>query len=177
MNYKEQLDLLSKSIFDIAAKEVDPNLSNLIVEHDLPRLNVYKNNLLTGVIDKLSEDFPGTKYYLGEKNFRFFARKSLFDQVISSPNIIDLSRGFPDYLASQADVHADDWLVDVARLDLLWSHGREPDDGLLVAKGLVLFWRKLCDDNVGEFVADIDDSVSEKVCVRVVEGERVLVVV
>ncbi len=175
MNYREQLNRFSDSVFSIGMKSKYSDVSEFVEDKTLVRMSVYRNNLLVGLIDRLSEDFVAVKNYLGENNFRFFVRNYLIERSITSPNINDVSKDFPGFLATQEQLADDKYIADLARIDLFYSYEHDTEKTLELTKGMTNFWQQLCDDEVEEVELKLDRNAKEQIRIKFVEGERVLV--
>lgn len=176
MNYREQLKRFSNSVFSIGINSQDTDVSKFVEDKHLARMSVYRNNLLIGLIDRLSEDFIAVKNYLGENNFRFFVRNYLIERSITSPNISDVSKEFPDFLISQEQLADDKYIADLARIDLFYSYEHDTEKTLELTKGITNFWQQLVDDEVEEVELKLDRNTKEQIRIKFVEGERVLVI-
>ena len=105
----------------------------------------------------LSGDFPALKKYLGENNFYFFARKHLKENGINSPSIQEVSKSFKTYMIDSYDVHNDDLVEDLAKIDLMWSHGFPLQTE--VSKGALEYWQEIMFDKKSEKVIDLSAQI------------------
>ena len=165
-NYKDILESFSKKILSL---DSNSDLSDLKSE-TCENFNIYTNNYLYTVIDRLSIDYPGTFKYLGKNNFSFFVRKMLLTCGITSPNFEDFSSTFPGYLESEKEIHQDLLLVSISRVDRLWSF--EKETFIITFKGMLLFWRELLNEASSD--NRIDLSKTEKIELVSINGENFL---
>lgn len=172
MKYSGQLDVISRNILKLD-KEDSKELTHLLTQDSLKNFFIYKNNYLQLAIASLSDDFIAVVKYLGEKNFNFFVRKMLLDQGIDSPNIIDLSRHFPNYLNEQFDIHKDEILFELAQIDLMWAHAHPAE--LTAFEGMLQFWQKIVTGI--NSCKEINLLHFETIKVIEIDGERVLKII
>lgn len=174
MSYKELLSTFSNSVYNLENKE-DFSEELFLSPHSKERINVYRDNLLYGIIQRLSEDFNATKSYLGERNFAFFARKHLIESKIRSANINDFAKGFPGFLESQSYIHEDPLVVALAQVDCLWTFSTSQESPLTLPLGTTHFWQALIDQ--ASDLPSIDLSLTENLYLRLIEGRKELVLI
>lgn len=94
------------------------------------RLNVYRHAYTARLIECLESEFPALMHLAGEEAFRSFAAEYLQKHPPSSPNLNQLGRLFPSFLAasrqSAGDLEGDDqgwarFLIEVATLERIYS--------------------------------------------------------
>jgi hypothetical protein len=106
-------------------------------------INVYKENFLSGAIERLELAYPGVKSYLEGHNFNFFVRLYLKEESITSFNINNFIKGFVNFLISKFDIHENELLIFLARLDHMWHFGENDQSETLFPKGLLYYRQAL----------------------------------
>jgi hypothetical protein len=84
------------------------------------RLQVYRNNMETSLTGALAAVYPVVERLVGERFFRFAARRYIPRHPSRSGNLHDFGREFPDFLAHFAPAAGLPYLTDVARLE--WAY-------------------------------------------------------
>jgi hypothetical protein len=92
------------------------------------RFDVYRNNVMTGLIRCLEKRFPVVARLVGTEFFRAMARVYVADEPPNSPALIDYGGGFPAFLAKFAPVRELPYLPDVAKLEWLRSESYSAAD-------------------------------------------------
>lgn len=175
MKYVEILDLFSENIFRLDQK-ISPGFSSLFTENTSGNLEVYRRNLLGGVIKSFSQDFPSTLKYLGSNNFNFFVRDYLIKNRIKSPNLFEVSKGFPIYLADHLEVHEEELVEFLASLDLFWSHQHSvAQSQISLPAGIAQFWEAILGDQDSSSII-IDFNKTENISLAQRGEESVLVI-
>jgi len=82
------------------------------------RFAVYRNNVITGLIDALAQRFPVVCRLVGEEFFRATARVYVTAQPPSSPLMMLYGGTFPNFIDAFAPAASLPYLGDVARLEL-----------------------------------------------------------
>jgi hypothetical protein len=85
----------------------------------LSRFEVYRNNVMTGLIRCLERRFPVVARLVGTEFFRAMARVYVANEPPISPALIDYGGGFPTFLAEFEPVRELPYLADVAKLEWL----------------------------------------------------------
>lgn len=83
------------------------------------RFAVYRNNVVTGLVDALAEAFPVTRSLVGEDFFRAMARHHALAHPPDAPELHRYGRVFPDFIAGFPPAAGLPYLADVARLERL----------------------------------------------------------
>lgn len=86
---------------------------------DLPRVAVYLNTIMSGLVEALETAFPAVAAALGSDNFHQVAAAFARDHYPAHPMLHDYGGGFADWLAAQTVLSEMDWLSDLARLEHL----------------------------------------------------------
>ena len=102
------------------------------------RFAVYRNNVVTGLIDALGDAYPACKALVGERFFNAAAGVFVRANPPRSPLMFAYGAEFPDFLAGFEPAAALRWLPDVARLELARREAyhaadAQPDDGAALA--------------------------------------------
>ncbi|GKX35035.1 MAG: DUF2063 domain-containing protein [Rhizobiaceae bacterium MnEN-MB40S] len=84
------------------------------------RFDIYRNNVVVGLIDALGEIFPAVARLVGEQFFRDMARLYIRANPPNSPLLFRYGRSMPDFLATFEPVAHLAYLPDVARIELAW---------------------------------------------------------
>jgi len=112
---------------EFATALVDPAAAvpqGLIGPDRLPtqkRFAVYRNNVVTGLIEALQANFPATCRIVGEEFFRAMARDFVISKPPNSPILLSYGAGFPDFIAGFKLAEALPYLRDVARIERAWT--------------------------------------------------------
>jgi hypothetical protein len=83
------------------------------------RFAVYRNNLLSSLIDALGESFPVVRQLLGEEFFRAMAAIYVRNSPPRTRILADYGVEFPDFIDGFAPADSLPYLADVARLEWL----------------------------------------------------------
>ncbi len=84
------------------------------------RFAVYRNNVMVGLIDALSDAFPTVRRLVGDDFFRAMAGVYARLEPPSSPILLNYGAGFPDFLTSFPPLQELPFLPDVARIERAW---------------------------------------------------------
>ncbi len=84
------------------------------------RFNVYRNNVVVGLIHALRAAFPATNRIVGDDFFTAMARAFVVSEPPSSPMMFDYGARFPDFIQRFEPVAQLNYLPDVARLERAW---------------------------------------------------------
>ena len=155
MDYKKQLLNISQAI--LSPDQGSSQLSAIIDENSIERFSVYKKNYLHHYFGVLSSDYPALKVYLGENNFYFFAQNCLKKNGLSSPSISVATRQFKDFMISSYDLHKDDLIEDIVKIDLLWSQSYPQE--VTVTSGMLEYWQELVSGEKSNKVINLDKLV------------------
>ena len=85
------------------------------------RFAVYRNNVMTGLIEALSDAFPVLKRLVGDEFFRAMAGVYARAEPPDSPILLHYGAGFPAYIALFPPLKDFAGLADVARLERAWT--------------------------------------------------------
>ncbi len=83
------------------------------------RFAVYRNNVLSSLIDALAESFPVVQQLVGEPFFRAMAAVHVRSSPPRSRLLAEYGGGFPDFVEGFEPAAGLPYLADVARLELL----------------------------------------------------------
>lgn len=117
---------LSERQREFAAALLDPRLS---VPHGVvdpegreapKRFAVYRNNVMTALIEALEAGFPAVRRLVGESFFREAARCYAASNPPTSPVLLEYGTGFPGFLERFEPAASLSYLPDVARIERAW---------------------------------------------------------
>jgi hypothetical protein len=102
------------------------------------RFNVYRNNVVAGLIETLKAAFPAVCRIVGDEFFAAMARVYVALEPPRSPVMLDYGETFPDFIDRFGPAKSVPYLPDVARLERAWVeayHAAEaqPADPALLA--------------------------------------------
>ena len=175
MKYREILKSLSENIFQ-QDRPISFNDISFITSETQSHIQIYRRNLFGLLIKSFSEDFPATLRCLGENNFYFLVRSFLLEKKIDEINIHNLSQKFCDFLKEKEEIHQDELLEYIAKLDLFWSQQEyDLENGLVLPVGIAQLWGRLLEDeDCHDLIIDLDRT--QKICLRNNNGESELVI-
>lgn len=84
------------------------------------RFAVYRNNVMVGLIDALSDAFPVVQRLVGDAFFRAMAGVYARLEQPTSPILLNYGAGFPDFLTVFPPLKALPYVADVARIERAW---------------------------------------------------------
>lgn len=111
---------------DFAEALLDPQLrtpAGCVAPDGLPdskRFAVYRNNVVSSLIDALADAYPAVRRLLGEECFRGTARIYVAQDPPRSPVLLEYGAGFPGFLATLEPLACLTYLADVARIERAW---------------------------------------------------------
>jgi hypothetical protein len=83
------------------------------------RFAVYRNNIVTGLVNALRTRFPAVEKIVGEEFFFATAREFVQQHLPRSPLMMNYGDNFPDFLSAFVPAAELPYLADVARLEAL----------------------------------------------------------
>lgn len=92
------------------------------------RFAIYRNNVVTGLMETLKDAFPAVKRLIGEECFTEVARLYAAKHLPQSPVMHEYGNHFADFLAALAPLNALPYLPDVARLEHAWLQSYHSPD-------------------------------------------------
>lgn len=117
---------LRESQKNFAAALLDPNMPvprGLVGPDREPsetRFNVYRNNVVAGLVETLKAAFPAACRIVGDEFFAGMARLYVALEPPKSPTMFDYGATFPDFIESFEPAKSVPYLGDVARLERAW---------------------------------------------------------
>jgi hypothetical protein len=87
----------------------------------LQRFNVYRNNVVTGLIEALKSTFPAVCRIVGEEFFIAMARTYVALEPPATPVMLEYGATFPAFIAAFEPALSVPYLPDVARLERAWA--------------------------------------------------------
>jgi hypothetical protein len=85
-----------------------------------PRMAVYRNNIVSALINALRVRYPVAGTIAGSRNFAALAGTYALANLPSHPVLIHYGESFPAFIAASDAAAELPWLADVARLESLW---------------------------------------------------------
>ncbi len=85
------------------------------------RFAVYRNNVVSGLIDTLQAAFPAVSRIVGPEFFRAMARVYVAQEPPDSPILLGYGAGFPDFIGTFDPAATLPYLSDVARIEHAWA--------------------------------------------------------
>lgn len=85
------------------------------------RFAVYRNNVVSGLIDTLQAAFPVVGRIVGVEFFRAMARVYVAQEPPDSPILLGYGAGFPDFIGTFEPAATLPYLPDVARIEHAWA--------------------------------------------------------
>jgi len=85
------------------------------------RFAVYRNNVMAGLIDAVSDAFPVLLRLVGAEFFRAMAGVYARAEPPASPILLAYGASFPEFVAAFPPLLKMPWLSDVARLERAWT--------------------------------------------------------
>ncbi|MEO8924938.1 MAG: DUF692 family multinuclear iron-containing protein [Caldimonas sp.] len=102
-------------------RPVPPGLVGPDGEASERRFAVYRNNVVSGLIDTLQAAFPAVCRIVGPEFFRAMARVYVAREPPDSPILLGYGAGFPDFISTFEPVATLPYLSDVARIEHAWA--------------------------------------------------------
>ena len=105
-----------------------PGLVGSDGETSAKRFSVYRNNVVAGLIEALSANFPAVCRIVGETSSARWPAPLSDRSAPTSPILLDYGAGFPNFIAAFEPATSLPYLPDVARLERAWLeayHARE----------------------------------------------------
>ncbi|NPT34601.1 HvfC/BufC N-terminal domain-containing protein [Paraburkholderia xenovorans] len=84
------------------------------------RFNVYRNNVVAGLVEALKAAFPAVCRIVGDEFFAAMARVYVALEPPKSPIMLDYGETFPDFVGTFEAAKSVPYLPDVARLERAW---------------------------------------------------------
>ncbi|MFM0505306.1 HvfC/BufC N-terminal domain-containing protein [Paraburkholderia caffeinilytica] len=136
-------DRLAERQRNFAAALVDPEMPvprGLVGPDRMPsetRFNVYRNNVVVGLVDALKAAFPAVCRIVGDEFFAAMARIYVALEPPKSPVMLDYGETFPDFIATFEPVQHVPYLPDVARLERAWVEAYHAAEALPIDPALL----------------------------------------
>lgn len=120
-------------------------------------LDIYRNNVVAGLLNVLAARFPSVRKLAGDEFFFSAARGFLAAHPPRSPVLMGYGEGFPDFIRAQGPAGCFCYMADIADLELARGgayHAADADP--LTAE----HWGQISADSLGETRVDLHPSVS-----------------
>lgn len=113
---------LSEIEAGIAAALLDPacGVPSFLKGDRSRRFDVYRNNMIVGLLDALAETYPAVRKLVGEAFFRAMAREFARRRPPATPVLSEYGAGFADFVGRFPPAAGVPYLADVARLEWAW---------------------------------------------------------
>ncbi|WP_028221614.1 HvfC/BufC N-terminal domain-containing protein [Paraburkholderia oxyphila] len=124
---------------DFAAALLDPTLPmppGLVGpdrKPDVKRFNIYRNNVVTALIDALSAAFPAVRRIAGDAFFTAMARIYVVLDPPRSPVMLEYGETFPRFIEAFEPASSVPYLADVARLERAWAEAYHAAESVPIA--------------------------------------------
>lgn len=89
---------------------------------------VYRNNVMSSLVDALADRFPVTHALVGTEFFRAMGRLFVREHLPSSRLMMFYGEELPDFIASFGPASSVPYLADVAKLEAAWSRAYHAAD-------------------------------------------------
>ena len=99
---------------------IPPGLVDPDGEPSESRFAVYRNNVVSGLIDVLQASFPAVHRIVGPEFFRAMARVFVAGEPPDSPILLGYGANFPDFIGAFEPAATLPYLRDVARIEHAW---------------------------------------------------------
>ena len=96
------------------------------------RFDVYRNNVVSSLIDALADTFPVLQALVGEEFFRAMARQFVLASPPQSPMLVRYGEGFADFVGAFAPARSLPYLGDMARLEMARVQAYHAGDALAI---------------------------------------------
>ena len=97
------------------------------------RFNVYRNNVISSLMEALAQGFPFVCRLVGEDFFKAMARDYARAHPPLSPVMVYYGADFPEFIASYTAAHSLPYLCDVARLEYARREAYFAKDAVLLS--------------------------------------------
>ena len=110
-------------------RPIPPGLVGPDGEPSERRFAVYRNNVVSGLIDTLQAAFPAVCRIVGAEFFRAMARVYVAQEPPDSPILLGYGAGFADFIGTFEPAATLAYLPDVARIEHAWAGAYHAADG------------------------------------------------
>jgi putative DNA-binding protein len=123
---RETADVSRMRLADFAAALLRPDASiptGLVGPDGQPsqrRFNVYRNNIVAGLVSTLKAAYPAVTRIVGQEFFDAMARAYALNEPPTRPMMLEYGAGFADFIDSFAPAAVLPYLADVARIERAW---------------------------------------------------------
>lgn len=101
------------------------------------RFNVYRNNVVAGLVDALKAAFPAVRRIVGDEFLAAMARVYVSHEPPKSPIMLDYGETFPEFIATFAPAKSVPYLPHVARLERAWAEAYHAADAPAIDPALL----------------------------------------
>ncbi len=116
-----------QNAFAMSLDQPDLSLKTVKVQS---RVDVYRNNVMVGLIDAVAANYPVIQALLGDEFFRQVARDFVSEHKPSSPVLLAYGNGFAEFLQQHHALRDYPYLHDVALLEWAWHQAYHGENRL-----------------------------------------------
>lgn len=102
-------------------------------EPSLKRFNVYRNNVVVGLVETLKAAYPVARRIVGDEFFAAMARVYVALEPPASPIMLDYGATFPAFVETFEPARSVPYLADVARLERAWTEAYHAAEAAAIA--------------------------------------------
>jgi len=137
VNYKSIMKEISLSIKNSNShKEIV-----FITKESKKNLIQYRKNILFHILNQVSYVYPTIVYLIGEKNLFYLSRLFYNEHNNNHSNIYNFISYFPLFLESKYEIHKDDILAEISKIDLLLH--QSSSQSIKSYEGILEYWKDL----------------------------------
>jgi hypothetical protein len=107
-------------------------LGDLVLEHP-DRIDIYRDNLLFGLLDVLAEVFEITRSVIGIEAFKALGRDYIRSHPQTTGDRTQYGAGLADFMAEHPALSDQIWLSELARMEWALHHAHHADDAEALA--------------------------------------------
>ena len=110
-------------------------------------LTVYRRNYLYALLEALQRRYPSVVYFLGEGNFKFFAKKYIYATPSRNANLDNYGAEFPFFLQTRSELRSHFFLPDLAKIDDVY-YRQDENFHFEVSAGTLSVWHSVQARNI-----------------------------
>lgn len=96
------------------------------------RFSVYRNNVVSSLMEAMEQTYPGVKHTIGAENFATVRRIFIKNHPPSSPIMQSYGDLFPEFLKDFKPLHHSPFIVDLANAELSWIEAYHAPDAKIM---------------------------------------------
>ncbi|MDE3268847.1 MAG: putative DNA-binding domain-containing protein [Pseudomonadota bacterium] len=134
------------SVFSSAVRSRDDSqaastrVATILTAKTANNLSAYRRNHLYALLAILRQRYTAVAKFLGDDNFKFFAREYIYKHASNDPNIDNYGGQFAAFIKTRQELGAYVYLADLAQVDSLFYHAQGQ---CRVAKGVLSVWQAI----------------------------------